>query len=127
MNSTTYATSSDVPESVKTGLCGNVSAKDVAWPKRRLVNSSRNSECSMPLDRLDWSRWFTDGGERVYLHVHSLDGDTIHRVYSRHDGPNRICFDHGKLWWLLDCPKHLEAAFFEVLRQRIAANTKVAR
>jgi hypothetical protein len=90
------------------------------WPKRRLVNSRRYSECSIPLDRLDWSRWFTDGGARVYLHVHSLDGDTIHRVYCRHDGPARLCLDGGKLWWLLDCPEHLKAAFIERLASRLA-------
>lgn len=72
-------------------------------PRRYLVADRRHSESAMPLDRLDWGRWFTDNtGGGLYLHVWAKSGDTCHRVYCRHsDGPRLSC-DGGVLSWLVD-------------------------
>lgn len=71
-------------------------------PQRLKVNNRRNSACAMPLDRLDWSRWFTDGiGGSLYLHVHGPD-ETIQRVYCRRSEKPRLAFSDGELWWLVD-------------------------
>lgn len=75
--------------------------------RRLKINSRRNSRCSMPLDRLDWSNWFTDSGAfgpGLYLHVHHLNDDTVHRVFCKHDGARRLSMIDGELYWLIDEP-----------------------
>lgn len=76
-------------------------------PRRLKVNSRRNSACVVPLDRLDWSRWFTDRtDQRVYLHVWRLDEpDCIMRVYCKREGGVRLAMRGGELYWLVDALK----------------------
>ena len=81
-------------------------------PKWRRVISKRNSECSMPLEDLDWTNWWPDGFYcgQIYLHVqhkhhdtkgHDWEG-TVHRVYCREGNQNRIAMKNGELYWLID-------------------------
>lgn len=83
---------------------------------KRKVNSRRNSTCSVPLDRLDWSSWWTDNGgwpEYVYLHVPYKDepgnlmNGTVHRVRPRVPRgmtATRLSMENGELYWLFDEP-----------------------
>lgn len=77
---------------------------------RRKVNSTRNSDCCVPLDALDWSNWWTDGyvvgGEhRLYLHVPDKRPEfkgCSYRVRCKHndEGTMRIAMKDGELFWL---------------------------
>ena len=74
-------------------------------PIRRKVMSDRNSECVVPLDSLDWSRWWTDTGfsdSGFLLKVPSRDSDSVHRVYCRGVYRPRLMMRDGKLYWLID-------------------------
>lgn len=71
--------------------------------RRFTVNSERNSECSVPLESLDWKNWFTDGGASMYLHVYQLGDDgAICRVRCRRSDSPRLASLHGVLYWLVD-------------------------
>lgn len=74
-------------------------------PRRYKVRSIRNSQCSYPLDDLNWERWWTDSTSpswHFYLHVEALDGDTVQRVYCRKSDHARISMNDGELYWLVD-------------------------
>lgn len=72
---------------------------------RYKVRSTRNSQCSYPIEELNWSRWWTDSTSPswdFYLHVEALDGDTVQRVYCRKSDHARIAMHDGELFWLVD-------------------------
>jgi len=69
-------------------------------PRCLKVSSPRNSECSIPLSRLNFGRWFAEGSS--YLHVHHKTEDTIHRVYCKHSDTPRLAMRDGELYWLVD-------------------------
>jgi len=75
-------------------------------PRRYIVDSRRNSDCSVPLSSLDWSNWRTDGGAGyMYLHVYRATDDTWHRVRCRHSDNPRLSCEGGLLRWLVDGPR----------------------
>ena len=75
-------------------------------PKWKKVNSNRNSECgSARLETLDWKNWWTDHsgfGYDAYLHVESLNCETVHRVYCRSAEACRVGMRDGELCWIVD-------------------------
>lgn len=74
-------------------------------PRRLKVNSRRNSDCAIALDRLDWSLWWTDGSaDRIYLKVHVKDDpdERVFRVHCRREGGVRLRMEGGELYWLVD-------------------------
>ena len=50
--------------------------------------------------------WYVGDGETtrpdLFLHVYSLDGETIQRVYCRHSSSPRLRMIDGALYWLID-------------------------
>lgn len=82
---------------------GRLAPKRKPGPRRYVVDDHRNSVSAVPLGRLDWTRWFTDGTSRgLYLHVWSKDGETCHRVFCRHSDTPRLSCESGLLRWLVD-------------------------
>ena len=78
-------------------------------PYRYLVHNKRNSKCSYPMADLNWASWWTDTWHDVegkitsfYLHVESLDGDSVQRVYCRKSETPRLMMKDGELYWLVD-------------------------
>lgn len=93
-------------------------------PRRYLVADRRNSVSAAALERLDWSRWFTDGTSRgLYLHVWSKDGETCHRVFCRHSDTPRLSCDGGTLRWLVDPPRADWAADMRAKLERPCCGT----
>jgi len=91
-----------VPPPFEQGV-GRLHPKRWPAPRQLRADRNRNSVCAVPLERLDWSNWFTDGtGGGLYLHVWSKDGDTCHRVHCRKTDKPRLCFKGGVLFWLVD-------------------------
>ncbi len=75
-------------------------------PLRRLVNDKRYSDCSYPLDQLDWAHWFMDAWETNawrYIHVYDLEHDSVQRVRPklRKGQRARISSQDGVLYWLI--------------------------
>jgi hypothetical protein len=91
--------------------------------KWRKVNSKRNSSCAFPLERLNWSHWWTNPMKidlldeyqddfstthhhrvksYMYLLVEADDG-TVQRVYCKHADVPRVGVRRGTLCWLIDC------------------------
>ena len=84
-------------------VVGRTAPKRLPGPRRYPVANRRHSVSTATLDRLDWTRWFTDGtGGRLYLHVWTKDGETCHRVFCRHSDTPRLSCDGGMLRWLVD-------------------------
>lgn len=75
------------------------------------MDSPRNSTCgSARITDLDFSRWWTDGGEgsiwgASYLKVPHRGHDgmegTVHRVHCRHSETPRLAYENGTLYWLV--------------------------
>lgn len=79
---------------------------------RRAVDLPRNSRCnSAAIDRLDFTRWHTDGGtiHDLYLHVPRKQEDgTTHRVFPRAIAGyacRRLEMTKTRLYWLYDKEK----------------------
>ena len=82
-------------------------------PIRRRVNSRRNSSCALPLDRLDWSRWWTHSIQimsadtlepYVFTYLHVMEDHKVHRVFCKLAVNPRVEFRNGRLYWLIDNP-----------------------
>lgn len=76
-------------------------------PIRRPAQDPRYSETGsgVPLDQLDFSRWWTDfglSGSVHYLHVPHKDGETTQRVHCRSCERPRLEMRDGVLYWLVD-------------------------
>jgi hypothetical protein len=94
-----------------------VSAYKIPRMTWRSVNNPRNSASSgVPFSWLDWSNWWTDGGERgLYIHVHGVKdhpedaaygmSECVYRVYPRERKGfrcTRLAVRDGELGWLYD-------------------------
>ena len=85
--------------------------KKIPGPKWKPINDRRYSECgSYPLEELDWSQWWMDAWHEDawrYIHVPSLDGDSVHRVRPklRKGQSARMGLKDGVLFWLIDRPR----------------------
>ena len=83
--------------------CERTAAHLIAVTQRLKVNSRRNSHCVVPLDSLDWTRWFTDSSFGLfYLHVYEREGDAALRVKCKLADAPRLACEGGELYWLID-------------------------
>lgn len=74
------------------------------------VSNPDFSECgSCAIGKLDFSRWWTDGGKGsfskgIYLHVPEKGSDAdgaVHRVFCRLTDNPRLSMERGILYWIV--------------------------